>query len=176
MEPIKTTVGSCFVNVNKNEICRGIFCENLPESTITIPLIKQYVMDGVFTSDLETLSRLFGRQGTATKYGYMFSLIVKRQVQLSFINLDQQMIVDPRTLDMLREDGKQYNTMMSVCVNEKAQTKCRGDITRDSTYSIIIEPIAGIDPMCDGTPILMHISLGKRVGIVKVKRNVFQKR
>jgi hypothetical protein len=74
----KSTVCICFVDLNNNEVGRGFFRESLPESTTTIPLIEQYLIAGLFTADLEALSRFFGHQGAAAKHLCMFCLIVKK--------------------------------------------------------------------------------------------------
>jgi hypothetical protein len=171
----QTTVGICFVDKDDNELGRGLFRESLPKSTATVPIIEQYLMAGVFTADLEALSRFFGHQGAASKYLCMFCLIVKRQVQLAFDTPDQRTTVQPRTLGMLKEDGQRYDTMMSACANDHERKKRRGDITRESTHSVTHTPMADVEPGSDVSPATMHIVLGMSVWMVKIKRKAFRR-
>ena len=168
------THGLCFYDEGGNEIARGLFRLSV-KSAKTQPLMDQYLMVGVFTADLEFLSKFLGHQGASARYLCMMCLIVKAQVEASFRSPEIIALPEKRTLEKLKNGGKKYNEMMRG-LDEEARSKKRGEVTREHTFSITGEPMADVaveDGDC--SPGSMHVYMGMTKWLVKVKKRALRR-
>mmetsp|Transcript_11461 Transcript_11461/g.19847 ORF Transcript_11461/g.19847 Transcript_11461/m.19847 type:complete len:190 (+) Transcript_11461:644-1213(+) len=139
------------------------------------PSLKQYLMVGMFTADLEFLSKFLGHQGACARFLCMFCLIVKAQCKQVFDDPDNPAVVPKRTLEMIKENAKTYNDIMSK-YNEEEKERLRPEVTKGKTNSIVAEPMVDwivIEEDCSTAT--LHVILGITAWIVKVTRKAFRR-
>ena len=88
----QTLDGLVFVGANDAVLGRSIFVESiaLEDSDVETVMFKQYLVIGMFTADLEFLSKFLGHQGASSKYFCMFCTAVKKQCEEVFHNAGKE--------------------------------------------------------------------------------------
>ena len=170
----KSIDGLCFVDSVYTVIGQAFFQIPIKNSS-SQPVIEQYLMVGMFTADLEFLSKFLGHQGASAKYLCMFCLACKHQLKNVFLHPDERTSFEKRTFSMLTEDGKRYNEMMSK-YTEKEKEKNRPVVTKNHTHSVVGTPMANVSPDGSCSPGTMHVILGITPWMVKVTRRVHRRR
>mmetsp|Transcript_32260 Transcript_32260/g.55046 ORF Transcript_32260/g.55046 Transcript_32260/m.55046 type:complete len:161 (+) Transcript_32260:467-949(+) len=91
-----------------------MFREKLRGGCSTQPIFKQYLMVGMFTADLEFLSKFLGHQGACARYLCMFCQIVKAQCKEVFADPSKPAVVPKRTLESIIADAEKYYSIIEL--------------------------------------------------------------
>ena len=121
-------------------------------------------MVGVFTADLEFLSRFLGHQAKNAKF-YLEKVFLSKGVHT--------ICVFKRTVAMLKEDGQRYEEMMGKNIESK-RDKQRAETTKGHTHSTVAVPMADLyEPNESCPPVTVHVILGMTPWIVRAKRKSY---
>jgi len=162
--------GVSFCN-HDGEIAQAIFHKPIEcKDESKQPIFAQYLIAGVFTTDLKLVSKFLGHKGASAKIFCIFCLAVKAQLKNVFLHRGQCQEITARTIAAMSEDGTLYKQKMSE-LPKSMQKKKRPVITQGSTHSMVLVPAAKFCLGCI-TKSLMHAMLGMVSWIVKcINRN-----
>jgi hypothetical protein len=112
----KTIDGIVFVGANDDAVIgRSIFVESLPcKETDIWALFQQYLVIGMFTVNLEFLSKFIGHQGVSSKYFCVFYTAVNKQCEEVFHHSGKETNIEQWTMVGMIRDGKIYKEMLSM--------------------------------------------------------------
>ena len=104
------------------------------KNTSSQPIIKQHLLAGVFTANLEFLSKFLGHQGASAKFLCMLCLATKARLKLVFDNAGERTPFEKRTSETMIADGKVYDEMMNG-LSISQRKKKRPGVIPDLSFS-----------------------------------------
>ena len=120
-----TVHGLAFFNSARNKLGCTFFKQVLKLECV-LATYKQYLVMGVFTTNLEFLSCFLGHQGTSSRFLCMTCLACKTDITNACLLLNHVEKVAKRTLVLMSEDGETYIKMINKHVgsvkHKKGQT------------------------------------------------------
>ena len=170
----KTFVGLSLEDESGSQIAVAYFKKAIVGLDTVVPpfSIKQYLIAGLFTGDLDFYAKFLGHQGASARWLCMFCLAMQDKLKDVFISGGLSSQFEKRTMDSMKEGYAIYKKEfldLPVCQQTKAK---REEVTKEMTYSVVGQALADI-PLDCFTPASMHVILGFTKKIVDWIKGVF---
>ena len=163
--------GLVFKNDQGVEVARVFFPEPMTENRIQ-PHIRQLLLIGIFTADLEFLSKFLGHQGASAKFMCMFCLACKSDVESAFLT-ELEKCYTKRSMKQMFAWASDYKERMAGFRASQKKNRKSG-VTIGHTFSVVDEPMSDgdLDSFAKAT---MHVILGMTPWFVRVIRATYKR-
>ena len=168
--------GLRYIDIDGKVIAMSYFkqpikCANSSEPPIAI---DQILLAGVFTADLDFLSKFLGHQGASARWLCMFCLAMQSQLKDTFVNGETGPRFAKRDMEHIREMYGKYQERFENLPSNMQTKERRKKITKEITHSIAVKALTDIPLDCI-TPATMHVILGLTKKIVDWILTLFTK-